>query len=191
MTLKQLDANRRNAEKSTGPKTPEGKANSSLNSVKHGLTSHQNVVYALGETDEAFEAHVQSYVDSFQPYDRLELALVRRLAVSDWRLLRIERIEAGYLDLVASGAYNESLQQNQGTTYSDSFGDWTASGHRGGSCLAGAALAASTGCFRSGTSLLRRLSIDEVAEVLGTSRRTVNREWACARVVSLPVCATR
>ena len=57
-TEKQIEANRRNAEKSTGPRTPDGKARASQNSLKHGLTAEQVVLPS--EDTEVFDHHAES-----------------------------------------------------------------------------------------------------------------------------------
>jgi len=54
VTTKQIEANRRNAERSTGPTTPEGKARSSQNAVKHGLTARRSVI-TVGDGEESIE----------------------------------------------------------------------------------------------------------------------------------------
>ena len=64
-SLKQIEANRRNALKSTGPTTPEGKQRSRCNAVRHGLTA-ETVIAALENSEdyEAFEAAVISDYDA-------------------------------------------------------------------------------------------------------------------------------
>src|SRR5439155_21716527 len=64
-TQKQIDANRRNAKKSTGPITPEGRAAVRLNSVKHGLTAGSVLVF--GESDADFEALLDAMEAEHQP----------------------------------------------------------------------------------------------------------------------------
>ena len=90
LTPRQI-ANRANAQKSTGPKTAEGKARSSLNAVKHGLAAQQLVL--PNEDSEAYKAVVQVWIEALQPADTAEMALVERAAMADWRLKRCIRAE--------------------------------------------------------------------------------------------------
>ena len=90
LTPRQI-ANRANAQKSTGPKTAEGKAKSSLNAVKHGLAAQHALL--PNEDAEAYKAVVQGWIDDLQPADTLEMALVERAAMADWRLKRCVRSE--------------------------------------------------------------------------------------------------
>jgi hypothetical protein len=92
-TQKQIDANRRNAQKSTGPKTPEGRAAVSRNSIKHGLTAKTLVLEDESEAD--FEALLDAVEAEHQPATPTEVALVRRIAMAIWRLARGYHIEAG------------------------------------------------------------------------------------------------
>lgn len=94
---KQLQANRRNAAKSTGPRTPEGKAKSSRNALKHGLLAREVVIREGDGAENAseFEALMDRLENHFQPVGALEEFLVERVGVSIWRLRRAQRFEVG------------------------------------------------------------------------------------------------
>lgn len=100
-TEKAIEANRRNALKSTGPKSPEGKARSSANAVKHGLSSGTWLL--LDEDHEEFEAFTAGLFCALDPKGPLESALVDRIAGLFWRLGRAERL-AGELIEFGAGA---------------------------------------------------------------------------------------
>jgi hypothetical protein len=90
---KQAEANRRNAIKSTGPKTPEGKAAVRHNAMKHGLLSKDIL---LPEEDEAALMELSEHLrNQLQPVGELESQLVERIISSTWRLRRLGRVEAG------------------------------------------------------------------------------------------------
>ena len=90
---KKAEANRRNALKSTGPKTPEGKAAVRLNALKHGLRSEE--VLLPGEDGEALRELDEHLRNELQPAGELENLLVDRIIASYWRLRRLGRVEAG------------------------------------------------------------------------------------------------
>lgn len=92
----QIKANRKNAGKSTGPRTAEGKDRSRLNALKHGLRA-EHVVVLKGpdpENPEEFDALQEGLLADRQPCGVLEQMLVERLAVGFWRLRRAYRFEA-------------------------------------------------------------------------------------------------
>jgi len=93
-TEKQIAANRLNAQKSTGPITPEGRAAVRLNGVKHGLTAQTLVL--KGESESDFTALLDSYEAEHQPATPTEEALVLQLAMATWRLRRLYHAEAGF-----------------------------------------------------------------------------------------------
>lgn len=97
-SLKQIEANRRNALNSTGPTTPEGKERSRRNAVRHGLTA-ETVIAALEDADDyqAFEAAVTADYDAELAVER---ELVLRLASVLWRLRRATGIETALFDSV-------------------------------------------------------------------------------------------
>jgi hypothetical protein len=92
-TDSQTRANRANALLSTGPTTPEGKAKSSLNAVKTGLTGR--TVLLPGDDVEVYEAHMERFRSEHQPVGDKEASLVQSIADAEWRLLRIPSLEAG------------------------------------------------------------------------------------------------
>lgn len=89
----QLNANRANALLSTGPKSSTGKAKSSLNAVKTGLTGR--TVLLPGDDAEAYKAHLKRFFDKHNPAGNAEADLVQSLADTEWRLLRIPSLEMG------------------------------------------------------------------------------------------------
>lgn len=91
-TPNQIEANRRNAQRSTGPRTPEGKAVSRFNAVKTGITAKSMVI--PGEDPAELETLSAEYHDQFQPATALERFLVDDLVSADWQLRRLRRIEA-------------------------------------------------------------------------------------------------
>ena len=90
-TANQIRASRENAKKSTGPRTPEGKARSSKNALKHGLLSQDAVI--PGEDPAEFDRHLTLYEDTYLPHNCIEKELVRQIADAAWRMRRLSRIE--------------------------------------------------------------------------------------------------
>src|SRR5882757_2709135 len=86
-----FEANRRNAAKSTGPKTPEGKAASSRNALKHGLTATE--VLLPNENRDAYNALLQAWFDHDQPTDPGHVAAIERLVYLQMILKRCARHE--------------------------------------------------------------------------------------------------
>jgi hypothetical protein len=90
------NANRRNAEKSTGPRTSEGKARSSRNALKHGFCATGSALAPL-EDRAAYASFTASIVESLRPATPLEEDLARRIADLSWRLRRVPDAEAALL----------------------------------------------------------------------------------------------
>lgn len=86
-------ANRKNALKSTGPKTPFGKAVSSRNAVKHGIFAVAPILSGIENRDD-WEKHRDGVLKSITPVGYLEELLTMRLALLSWRLWRVVRYEA-------------------------------------------------------------------------------------------------
>jgi hypothetical protein len=97
VTDTQLEANRRNSLKSTGPKTQSGKVHSSRNSWKHGILSAQVPVIdgRGGEDANRFDTLLAGLRKDFEPYGTMEDLLVQQIASGYWRLARVHRAEAG------------------------------------------------------------------------------------------------
>jgi hypothetical protein len=96
-TQKQIDANRRNAQKSTGPKSKEGKIRSSLNGWRHGLTGQ---VLTMAEEDrEAFETFAREYRLACFPIGPIETQIAQSIAEDEWRLSRARAIENNVIAL--------------------------------------------------------------------------------------------
>jgi hypothetical protein len=108
-TAAQIEANRRNAQKSTGPKTAEGKARIRLNALKHGLRSQTVTRVLPQENPRHLEERTREWVRDFQPRTALERDLVCQAARISCAIERGERIEAAYL----AGRVRQSTQSEQ------------------------------------------------------------------------------
>ena len=108
----QIDANRKNAQKSTGPKNPEGKAAVCRNAFSHGLTA--DLVCINGEDMDEFDATRQSFEDELKPVGPVQALLVQRIVMAAWRLERLRLIEGGIFQL---RAYDDTRQLQ--TEYKD------------------------------------------------------------------------
>jgi hypothetical protein len=86
-----IDANRENAKKSTGPRSPQGKAASSRNSLRHGLCAEKYLL--LDEDPAAYTALVADHYQRFRPVGEAEEYLVLRIANNQWRLHRAGSID--------------------------------------------------------------------------------------------------
>ena len=95
-TERQIEANRANAQKSTGPKTAHGKARSRANAWKHGLTA--NTLVIRGEETENFDELRDALMNSYDPKSPWEFELVERLVGIFWRLRRVPAYEAAIID---------------------------------------------------------------------------------------------
>ena len=101
---KQLAANRANAAQSTGPRSPEGKSRSALNSRKHGFTASTFAVVRLEDIDEVGKLR-EDAIAVYQPVNSQELFAIERIALAQQVLLRVERLHEG----ICTTFLNEAL----------------------------------------------------------------------------------
>lgn len=111
VSLKKIEANRRNALQSTGPKTPEGKRAARWNALKQGILARELVIPAGAgrENPAELENLLGRLRDDLQPRGVLEEILVEKIAVCYWRLRRVLRSESGeirkHLETAATSVY--------------------------------------------------------------------------------------
>src|SRR5436190_21233692 len=100
-TLKQIEANRRNARHCSGPITEQGKQRSRRNAVRHGLTA-ETIIGALEDAEDyrRFEAAV---IADYDAQSAVERELVLRLASLLWRIRRATTMETGLFEIQAKG----------------------------------------------------------------------------------------
>jgi hypothetical protein len=98
-SLKQIEANRRNAQRSTGPTTLEGKERSRTNALRHGLTAE--TVIGVLESAEDYTAFERAIMTEYDPQSVIAGELVSRLASLLWRLRRATAIETGLFEMEA------------------------------------------------------------------------------------------
>lgn len=95
---KQIVANRANALKSTGPKTPTGKALVAMNSVAHGIYSVSPVIEDV-ESKRSWTAYRFAMLDGLAPVGMVEAILAERIMLAAWRLRRVARYESEQIRL--------------------------------------------------------------------------------------------
>jgi len=100
----QIDANRRNCQKSTGPSTPNGKNAVSQNALKHGLLTDRTVIKSESQAD--FDLHRTQILDELAPSTPIESALAERIASTSWRLKRAENFQNRSIDALSTPKNN-------------------------------------------------------------------------------------
>ncbi len=93
----QIKANQQNAQKSTGPRTAQGKAAVSQNAVRHGLFASEPVV--LGEKQAEFDLHRELLLADWYPQGYMETILAHRIISLSWRLRRAERMQTQAIEI--------------------------------------------------------------------------------------------
>jgi hypothetical protein len=87
---KQINANRENSAKSTGPSSIAGKEIVRLNAIKHGILSNKVIP---GESPQQYQEFVEGLMHEMKPVGNLEICIVNRIASCLWRLQRILKVE--------------------------------------------------------------------------------------------------
>jgi len=144
MSPAQLAANRRNAQKSTGPKTPAGKEVAKMNALKHGLLAQTVVVrgHRIKESANEFKKLCREYYADLNPVGPLEAMLVDQIIQAAWRLRRARTAESGEIALSVDEGHwkrtriNPTLQWTQWEVWGDPVWAMKES-HMGNSILAG------------------------------------------------------
>src|SRR5579862_9015135 len=108
-TAAQIAANRSNALRSTGPRTPEGKAASSRNALTHGAHASDDLILAT-----AADTYLEDFRAQFQPVGVLEAHLVDHLAVLASRRERLNAAMDALLELNERHALTECLHERYG-----------------------------------------------------------------------------
>ena len=100
-----IDANRRNAQSSTGPKSRTGKDRSKMNRLDHGLRAAEFVLPT--EDLAAFQAHMDAWMDDWKPKTMAQRELVEKMALAAWRRKRVVRVEAQRLSERVNAALSD------------------------------------------------------------------------------------
>jgi hypothetical protein len=97
----QIEANRRNARHSTGPKTPEGKVASRMNALKHAVLARQILIHGrdIDESTGEFQDFCAEYHEHLAPVGPLEEMLVDQIVAVNWRLRRARMAETAEITL--------------------------------------------------------------------------------------------
>jgi hypothetical protein len=132
---KRIDANRRNAQKSTGPRTPEGKSRSRFNRLKHGLTA--TIAVIPGEDRAAYEARLEAMIESMAPRNQVELDLLGQIAATTWSLERAARAGAAQISYRIRNETSERERREEDEAIAlgqrlfwDARGPWQAYPHK-------------------------------------------------------------
>jgi hypothetical protein len=114
LTPRQLAANRRNARRSHGAVTPQGRRRAAIANLRHGFYSRDWAAFlpALGENPAEFNRLLDSLIDTWKPANAFEMALVERLARTLWRMNRGDHIQ----EALALEQLEESRQNLEANT---------------------------------------------------------------------------
>lgn len=108
-SLLQIQANRRNALRSTGPRTDAGREISSRNALKHGLSAERIILF--DEHREEFESFFAELSTALEPQGPMETQLAERIAMNAWRLRRAYRVERGLFERARSASREGATEQ--------------------------------------------------------------------------------
>jgi hypothetical protein len=118
--IDRAEINRRNAQKSTGPRTPEGKSHSRFNALKHGMAA--KTVVLPGEDAGVLQMRVESWITELQPRNDLEEFLVEQAVHLSWKMERADRAEVAQLSrIIESAPIDEARRQQE---VADALGYW-------------------------------------------------------------------
>ena len=120
-TESQLTANRLNSQKSTGPRSIEGKAVVSQNAVKHGLLAEHDVISSENEAD--FDLYRQQLLDELSPVSPMESMLAERIVTLSWRLKRAGRFQNQAIDCLSSEDASDPLKKLTQSLYRSIAGE--------------------------------------------------------------------
>jgi hypothetical protein len=108
-TESQILANHLNSQKSTGPRTEEGKTAVSQNAVKHGLRAERDVITSESQAD--FDQYRQQLLDELSPVSPMESILAERIVTLSWRLKRAGRFQNQAIDVLNYDQINDPLKK--------------------------------------------------------------------------------
>src|SRR5262249_27329657 len=114
-SLRQIEANRLNAQKSTGPRSVTGKAASRMNALKSGIDAKSYIIRGEKATD--LEALTTQYLDEYQPATATERCCVDMLIRADWMLRRLARVEAEIWEFQMEDFYDLERDTPLGQTF--------------------------------------------------------------------------
>jgi hypothetical protein len=114
-SLKQVEANKKNAQKSTGPKSLWGKHQASGNAITHGLHANKHLI--IGEQVEEFEQYKSSMLAMLDPVNAIQEETALQIISTGWRLRRYTNVEAGLFDNEQIEAH-EFLDQSYSSKFS-------------------------------------------------------------------------
>ena len=114
-TKAQIAANRRNAKKSTGPRTAEGKEAVSQNAITHGLFAKKAVV--RDENQQEYDAHREAFMAELLPVGPMESFLAERVVNLSWRIIRAERMQNQSVDYLGMEEFSEYMRDRYRRIY--------------------------------------------------------------------------
>ena len=111
ISQKQIDANQRNAQKSTGPKTKEGKAKSAMNSIKYGIYSDQFLI--KGEKKEDLDEYSNDLINWLNPSNPVLFDIVSQIIFSGWAARRYMIVESKIINTTPVEEKKESKENSK------------------------------------------------------------------------------